>query len=219
MSSQKDAFLAAEADAWFARNRAAGEGAGAPSEVAGLLRRAGAAPTRVLEIGCSNGELLASLCRELGCAGAGVDPSAAAIAQGRERHPQLQLEVATAERLPFADAAFDLVVFGFCLYLCDRADLFRIAAEADRVLADPGWLAITDFQPPFAYRNRYAHREGLYSYKMDYSRMFAWNPAYTECARELRAHGGEGDAPDARMGSVLLRRHGALAWPLEPWSR
>jgi ubiquinone/menaquinone biosynthesis C-methylase UbiE len=219
MSSQKDAFLAAEADAWFARNRAQGEGAGATSEVAALLRRAGAAPKRVLEIGCSNGQLLASLCQELACEGAGIDPSAAAIAQGRERFPQLRLEVGTADRLPFADGEFDAVLFGFCLYLCDRADLFRIAAEADRVLADGGWLAITDFQPPFAYRNRYAHRDGLHSYKMDYSRLFACNPAYVERLREVHAHGGEGDSPDARMGTVLLRKDLAAAWPVEPFAK
>jgi SAM-dependent methyltransferase len=219
LSKQKEAFLAAEADAWFARNRARGEGAGAPSEIAALLRRAGAAPSKVLEIGCSNGQLLASLCAELGCAGAGLDPSAAAIAQGRERFPQLRLEVGTADRLPFADGEFDAVVFGFCLYLCDRADLFRIAAEADRVLADPGWLAITDFLPPFAYRNRYAHREGLHSYKMDYSRLFDWNPAYVERLREVHAHGGEADSPDARMGTVLLRKDGASAWPAGPFGQ
>ena len=44
----------------------------------------------------------------------------------------------TADRLPYRDGLFDVVVFGFCLYLCDREDLFRIASEADRVLNDQG---------------------------------------------------------------------------------
>ena len=220
MASQKEIFRASEADAWFERNRASGAGEGSPSAVAAVLRQAGASPARVLEIGCSNGALLSALCSELGCQGAGIDPSAAAIAQGRERYPELRLEVATADGLPFDDAAFDAVVFGFCLYLCDRADLFLIAAEADRVLADPGWLAITDFLPPFPYRNAYSHYAGVDSYKMDYSGMFAWNPAYVEVSRQAAAHGDGGiDAPDARMGTVLLRKNGSVAWPREPFSR
>jgi ubiquinone/menaquinone biosynthesis C-methylase UbiE len=217
MGSQKEAFLSSEADAWFARNRAGDEAEVAPSEAARLLRRVGATPATVLEIGCSNGQLLASLCAELGCAGAGVDPSSAAIAAGRKRFPQLRLEVGTADALPFADGEFDAVVFGFCLYLCDRTDLFRIAAEADRVLADPGWMAITDFLPPFPYRNRYVHREGLHSFKLDYSRLFAWNPAYVEWLREVHAHGGGEDSADQRMGTVLLRKDLAPAWPLSPF--
>lgn len=220
MASQKEIFRASEADAWFTRNRATSAGDPAPSVAAALLREAGAAPRRVLEIGCSNGQLLAALCAEFGCAGTGIDPSATAIAQGRERHPGLRLEVATAERLPFEDVAFDAVVFGFCLYLCDRVDLFRIAAEADRVLADPGWLLITDFQPPFPYRNTYSHCLGVDSYKMDYSAMFAWNPAYGEVRRRLQGHGGDAtvDAPDSRTGNVLLRKNGAMAWPLNPFA-
>lgn len=221
MSSQKEEFRSGEGDAWFARNRAAGPLLAGSHSATALLRAAGAAPANLLEIGCSNGAMLASLCSELGCAGAGIDPSSAAIAQGRERFPALRLEVATAERLPFADAQFDCVVFGFCLYLCDRDDLFRIAAEAHRVLADPGWLLVTDFLPPFAYRNRYSHRAGIDSFKMDYSRLFTWNPEYVEVRRELFAHaqGTALDDADARMGHVLIRRNGADAWPLAPFGR
>ena len=28
------------------------------------------------------------------------------------------------------------------------------------------------------YKNEYKHKEGVFSYKMDYSKMFSWNPSY-----------------------------------------
>jgi len=34
----------------------------------------------------------------------------------------------------FAPEKFDLIIFGFCLYLTDWSDWFRIVAEADTVL-------------------------------------------------------------------------------------
>lgn len=36
----------------------------------------------------------------------------------------------------------DLIIFGFCLYLCDPQDLFRIAAGSDALLADRGLMTI-----------------------------------------------------------------------------
>ena len=83
----------------------------------------------------------------------------------------------TADRLPYRDGLFDVVVFGFCLYLCDREDLFRIASEADRVLNDQGWLIIHDFYSPVPTRRDYHHKTGIYSYKMDYKTLFEWHPS------------------------------------------
>ena len=39
----------------------------------------------------------------------------------------------------------DLLIYGFCLYLCDRDYPFMIVAEAHRVLKPQAWLAILDF--------------------------------------------------------------------------
>jgi SAM-dependent methyltransferase len=194
--SQRSSFLAGEGDAWFSRNSPAREDA-SQDHVASLLTDIGGRPRSVLEIGCSNGSKLARLCAAFGCAGTGIDPSARAIEEGRARHPDLHLAVGTAESLPFPDGKFDLVIFGFCLYLCDRQDLFRIAAEADRCLSDGGMLAISDFMPPTQYRNPYCHMDGVYSYKFDCRRMFLWNPAYFERALRVYSHGGSSSlAPD-----------------------
>src|SRR5207253_396680 len=93
-----------------------------------------------------------------------------------------------AEQLPFDDKKFDIVIFGFCLYLCDREDLFRIASEADRVLKNPGWLLILDFYSPAPLKRDYHHRSGLFSYKMDYRTLFLWNSSYTNFSHKVCHH-------------------------------
>ena len=115
----------------------------------------------------------------------------------------------TAEALPFADASFDIVVFGFCLYLCDREDLFRVAAEADRVLKDPGWLVVSDFHDRSSSLRGYQHRAGVRTHKMDYTTLFTWHPAYTVYSHRLSEHGRSGytdAAQDWTALSVLRKR-------------
>ena len=220
MTSQKAIFATTEADAWFRRNAAASKtSVGSGSIAARLLSEAGMKPRRVLEIGCSDGSRLEELRIAFGCECFGVDPSQEAVESGSSRYPSISLSVGTADKLPYESASFDTVVFGFCLYLCDRQDLFKIGFEADRCLADPGALVITDFLPPFPYRNTYAHHPGVYSYKLNYSGMFTWNPAYSELARTLHL-GRDSSSPssiDARVASILLRKDGADAYTSDPF--
>jgi ubiquinone/menaquinone biosynthesis C-methylase UbiE len=64
---------------------------------------------RLLDVGCGSGEML----RAAGAAGmsvAGIDISETGIAQAREKLPDADLKVASAEALPFTDASFDYVV-------------------------------------------------------------------------------------------------------------
>jgi ubiquinone/menaquinone biosynthesis C-methylase UbiE len=149
----------------------------------------------------------------------GIDPSYKAIKDGKSRYPNISLQVGTADELPFDDDSFDMIIFGFCLYLCDRKELFKIAYEADRCLRDKGTLIIKDFYPPFAYKNKYSHHDGIYSFKMDYSRMFTWNPAYAEVAKIVFSHSGFAlrDLPDEQLAVVVLRKNEQHVYPEEPF--
>ena len=91
----------------------------------------------------------------------------------------------TADILPYDDSSFDIVIFGFCLCWCDREDLFRIVFEADRVLKDQGWLIVHDFYSPMPIRREYHHKAGVYSFKMDYRRLFDWHPGYICFSHEI----------------------------------
>jgi SAM-dependent methyltransferase len=63
---------------------------------------------RVLDVGCGPGALTAELARIAGpSAVTAADPSPGFVEAARERNPGVEVQHASAERLPFADGAFD----------------------------------------------------------------------------------------------------------------
>jgi len=70
---------------------------------------AGVGPgVRALDVGCGPGALTGELVRRLGAdAVAAVDPSESFVAAARERNPGVDVRLAPAEQLPFADDSFD----------------------------------------------------------------------------------------------------------------
>lgn len=209
---QRDVFLESEGDAWFSRNVGALGARNLPDsdsvliEILALPAADIGRDTRILEIGCGDGTRLNWLRENRGFLCHGVEPSARAVEVAKGRG--IDAHQGTAESLPFEDAQFDIVVFGFCLYLCDRADLFRIASEADRVLKNPGWLVILDFFSPTPLKRTYHHRSGLFSHKMDCRTLFTWNPAYTCYTQKVRDHAGAGYTDDANewVATSVLRK-------------
>lgn len=141
----------------------------------------------MLEVGCGEGKRLHWITENLGLQCYGVEPSEKAVAIARTR--TVQVIQGTADRLDFENQTFDFVVFGFCLYLCDRDDLLQIAKEAHRVLKPNGWLVIHDFFAETPVARDYHHLPGLFSYKMDYRKLFDWHPDYTCFSHTIGAHG------------------------------
>ena len=205
---QRAAFSEGEGDAWFERNRS--KLVVGPDEMERAIEALQIRPQRILEIGCSNGHRLEKLRARFNAECVGLDPSQQAIANGRASFPCLSLNVGTADSLKFDDGAFDLIIFGFCLYLCDPSDYFQIVAEADRVLSDPGWLIIYDFFASSPRRRPYSHREGLYAHRMEFSQLFTSNPAYRLLARHYCEHSPELTyEPDEAVTMDILRKDSA----------
>jgi SAM-dependent methyltransferase len=208
MSSQRDTFLAGEGDAWFSRNEAALRDRDWSRDPVArkVAELAGGRGSRILEVGCGDGSRLEWL-RGQGHEVAGLDPSARAVARARERG--VTAVQGTADALEFADASFDFVIYGFCLYLCDDADLFRIAQQGDRVLRSPGWLLILDFDAASPLYRPYHHSPGMMSRKMNYQSMFAWHPSYSLAGYEKFDHASLRwtDDPQEWVSLACLRKN------------
>lgn len=203
---QRHAFLSGEGAAWWARNQDRVDyGDDDPVQRAVKMLPT---PESILEIGCANGGRLDALRRQTGAECSGIDPAASVIGSGSQAYPGIKLCQGTADRLPYR-RVFDIVIFGFCLYLLDRSDLFPAIAEADRVLQDGGHLLIYDFWPEFPCRRPYAHHAGLVSYKMDYSELFVANPAYRLIGHIVAGNGGN------RTAVHTLRKNCGMAYPDE----
>jgi ubiquinone/menaquinone biosynthesis C-methylase UbiE len=207
---QKDIFLESEGDQWFARNRQAVSDKKLPDddfilrEIIEIYGYTGS--PKILEIRCGDGTRLDWLKTHLNADVYGVEPSAKACIEACAKG--LQIQQGTAEALPFDDASFDIVIFGFCLYLVDRQDLFKIASEANRVLRTPGWLMILDFYSPSSQARAYHHLPGLTSYKMDYRNMFNWHPDYECMTHYVRHHNKSSytDDSDEWMAVSIMRK-------------
>ena len=226
MAIQKQLFKATEADQWFLRFSdqfylRSKEKEEACDNLIEIFKSIGLIPKDTLEIGCSFDYLLNAINKVFGSKCSGIDPSRKAIEYGQNNFPDISLQVGTADKLPFEDNSFDLIIFGFCLYLCDRKDLFLIASEADRCLKNNAYLVIMDFYPPFPYKNRYSHCEGVYSYKMNYAEMFKWNPYY----QDVWLSGYNHDRfnmdvhPDEKVAVNILKKNDQYGYPTEPFDR
>lgn len=104
---------------------------------------------RVLDVGCGTGALLQKLGRQYPQARlVGVDPAPEMLAVARGRvSPGTELREAWAERLPFEDDAFDMVVS--CSMLHYVRQPVAALVEMTRVLRTGGELVITDWCDDF----------------------------------------------------------------------
>lgn len=173
-----------EANAWFHRNKAFLEGRASGPDVHFICERLKSEKiARVLEIGCSSGQVLQKIVERFDASGVGIDPSPAAVRAGNSRFREfgldITLEVGDANDLPYPDGSFDLVIMGFFLYIEDRRGLLRSFAEADRVLRSGGFLAITDFDTGITnIQKDYVHQKSLKVYKADYGRWLSMTGHY-----------------------------------------
>jgi SAM-dependent methyltransferase len=98
------------------------------------------ADRRVLDVGCGPGALTAELVRRLGAAAVtAVDPSEPFVAAARERNPEVTVEHAAAEDLPFADASFDAALAQLVVHF--MADPVAGLREMARVTRENGVVA------------------------------------------------------------------------------
>ena len=181
--SQRQVFLEGEGDAWFKRNHLKSDNQISewtmrdPLEsLVEKLPLPDGPKVSVDEIGCGQGLRLRRLRDKKGWCVAGLDPSEKAIATLKEAG--IKEFRGSGDELPISDQSVDILNYGFCLYLCDRNYLFKITAEAQRVLKPKTWPAIIDFCSSEHLANTYHHRTGINSYKDDLTKVVNWHPSY-----------------------------------------
>jgi SAM-dependent methyltransferase len=213
MDTQLRTFMEGEGDRYFERNRPVyAQADPATDPPLRLIESYGLHPKAVLEVGCSNGYRLAAVARIHGAQVTGVEPSLAAIADGRERFPEVRFERGSADAIPL-DERFDLVIVNFVFHWVDRSLLLRTAAEVDRVVEDGGFLIVGDYLPAHPTRRHYHHLPGrdIYTYKQDYAEIFA----ASSCYQRIAVLAGRHSQPpilsavvddDDRRGTTLLRK-------------
>jgi SAM-dependent methyltransferase len=189
VNNQRNVFLDGEGDQWYSRN--AVQDINELDHIDCVIHQSLEFCSSVLEVGCADGRRLARIKENCGSITTlvGIDPSSVGILSGLNRFVGLDLRVGTADLLPIQEV-FDAVVIGFCLYLCDRELLSKIVSEVDRVLEDGGVLVLVDFDPPHPRRRRYQHKEGIWSYKMDYSKLFTALPHFVLSSKSSMSHSG-----------------------------
>ena len=95
---------------------------------------------RVLDVGCGPGALTAELVSRLGASAvAAVDPSEPFVEAARERHPDVRVEQAPAEDLPFEDNLFDAALAQLVVHF--MSDPVAGLREMARVTRDGGVVA------------------------------------------------------------------------------
>jgi SAM-dependent methyltransferase len=106
-----------------------------------LPRAIASSPRNALDVGCGEGRFCRML-KSRGVEAVGVDPTPALITVARARDAHGTYVEGTAERLPFGDAAFDIVVS--YLSLIDIPDVEAAIPEMARVLKPGGTLLIAN---------------------------------------------------------------------------
>ena len=113
-----------------------------------LVSRVPAGPGEtVLDVACGTGAVAVELVRQTGCSVVGVDQSPEMLAEARHRvDERVRLVEASAEELPFEDAAFDGLTGAYLLRYLD--DLHGGLRELARVLRPGATAALLDFGVP-----------------------------------------------------------------------
>ena len=98
---------------------------------------------RLLDIGSGDGGF-AKMAVEAGASVTGIDPSPKAVLKAKAQVPGARFDIGTAEKLPYGDASFDMVVMVNSLHHVPIPAMELALSEASRVLNARGYLVVVE---------------------------------------------------------------------------
>ena len=131
--TQDKIFLESEGDKWYKRNKMALK-AGKSDIPMMLMELYDIEPTRVLEVGASNGYRLAEIYKKYGCEVYGLEPSKDAIEEGGNKYGFIKFQRNTAENMEYKKQFFDLIILNSVFHWIDRETLLMSIGNIDRTL-------------------------------------------------------------------------------------
>ena len=102
---------------------------------------------KVLDLCCGAGQATQELVKHFQNV-TGLDASPIAIQRAKRNVPQANYVEAFAEKMPFSDRSFDLVITNTAMHEMDREQLQQIIQEVHRILSPEGQFIIIDFHRP-----------------------------------------------------------------------
>jgi len=175
--SQKKLFLKSEGDNYFLRNQEKILKKNfSKDKITKILKSylKKNSKKKILEIGCSAGLRLSYLKKIFTKSDFyGIDPSKKAINSNKDK--SITLRVGTADNIAMLKK-YDFIIFGFCLYVCDDNDLFKIASDTYKLANKNAYIIIEDFDTGKTIYENYKHKKDLTVRKMNYAKIFTWHP-------------------------------------------
>ncbi len=102
---------------------------------------------KVLDLCCGAGQATRELIKHFDDV-TGLDASPIAIKRAQQNVPQAKYVESFAEKMPFSDRTFDLVITNTAMHEMDSGQLQQIIQEVNRVLTPAGQFIIIDFHRP-----------------------------------------------------------------------
>jgi len=176
LTKQNKIFLKSEGDSFFIRNRNTwfNDKDLIVEKVVKLNRQKKI--KSILEVGCGDGWRLDLIEKKLNIKCYGIEPSKKALKNSKNK--KIKIVRGTADKLNFKNSQFDILIYGFCLYLVDVEDLFKVVYEADKVLKKNSYIIIYDFYSKKSKYLNYRHDKRVKVHKYDFSKIFLWHPRY-----------------------------------------
>ena len=173
--SQKEIFLSSEGDKWLIRNKREISYRNynndiVLNEVSKIIENFYKDKlVRILEIGCGNSTRLKKIKKKnIDCYG--VDPSDLSVAESKRN--KINCKKGTADKIPYKNNFFDIIIFGFCLYVCDESDYKKIKKEAIRITKKNSFIIIQDFYSPKKIKKKFKYNKKITVTKQDFTKIF-----------------------------------------------